>query len=490
MTASAQQLDQDDIQGLVARGYAKLPSARFFLLQIHDPSLARRYVRRISALVNTVRTSPTDIALQIAFTADGLARLGVPETALATFSREFLEGMAHPLRAPVLGDQGDNDPATWQWGGPAQPRVHILLLLYAADEATLAQRSAAERDVLAANGLAILATKESQRLPDDKEHFGFLDGISAPAFEGLGSGESRPTKQWTAPFKAGEFVLGYRNEYGSYTERPSVVPADDPARILPDVPGAQRRDLGRNGTYLVYRELTQDVLGFWSYLARASREPGDDPTERAIRLGAKMVGRWPSGAPLLTCPAHDDPRHANDNRFGFAGDPTGNRCPLGSHIRRSNPRDQLPVDHSAEDSVTMVRKHQLLRRGRTFGAPLAETMRPADFLAAGASAPAALRDQPRGLHFLCLVGHISRQFELVQSAWISAANFGGLFADGDPLIGARRPAPDDNANDDFTCQAAPVRRKYHGLPQFTRLVGGAYFFLPSITALRFLAGSP
>lgn len=485
MTDPSQHLEQDDIQGLVARGYGKLPSARFFLLQVDEPALARRYLQRICALINTVRTSPADVALQVAFTGPGLARLGVPETALATFSRELLEGMDHPLRAPMLGDEGNNAPATWTWGGPTQPRVHVLLLLYAADEATLAQRSAVEREIIAASGLSVIAVKDSLALPHGKEHFGFVDGLSAPVLEGLARSDDRPaSRQWTHPLKAGELVLGYRNEYGSYTERPTVAPVDDPARILPDVPGGQRRDLGRNGTYLVYRELRQDVRGFWTYLTQASREPGADPIERAICLGAKMVGRWPGGAPLVTSPEHDDPRRATENRFGFQDDRDGLRCPLGAHIRRANPRDQLPVDHSQADSIAMVRKHQLVRRGRTFGAPIAASMAPADILAASEAA----NDEPRGLHFLCLVGSISRQFELVQSAWVSSPKFAGLFHDGDPIIGARRPAPDDHADDDFTCQARPLRRKYHGLPQFTRLVGGGYFFLPGITALRFIAG--
>ena len=149
-----QHLEQDDIQGLVARGYGKLPCARFLLLQVEDAVRARRYLQRISTQINTVRTSPADVALQVAFTSAGLLQLGVPDTALATFSREFLEGMDDPLRAPVLGDQGDNDPATWQWGGPHQPRVHVLLLLYAADEPTLERQFAAQLKVIAVSGLS------------------------------------------------------------------------------------------------------------------------------------------------------------------------------------------------------------------------------------------------------------------------------------------------------------------------------------------------
>ena len=480
-------LEQDDIQGLVARGYGKLPSARFLLLQVDDAALARRYLQRLGTQINTVRTSPSDFALQVAFTSAGLRKLGVPDTALATFSREFLEDMADPVRAPMLGDHGDNAPDTWAWGGPHRPKVHALVLLYAADEPTLERQFAAQLEVIAVSGLSIVAIKTTAALPGNKEHFGFRDGISAPTVEGLARGnEQVASERWTHPFKSGEFVLGYRNEYGTYTESPTAAPVDDPERILPDVPGGTRRDLGRNGTYLVYRELTQDVVGFWTYLENASREPAGDPVARAVQLGAKMVGRWPGGAPLVTSPERDDPSQSTENKFSFWADRDGARCPLGSHIRRSNPRDQLPVDHSQADSIDMVRKHQLLRRGRPFGPPVAPSMSPADILAARDHAS----PEARGLHFICLVGHISRQFELVQSAWVSSANFAGLFKDGDPLIGARRPAPDENTNDEFTCQAHPVRRKYKGLPQFTRLIGGGYFFLPGINALRFIARQP
>jgi deferrochelatase/peroxidase EfeB len=194
-----------------------------------------------------------------------------------------------------------------------------------------------------------------------------------------------------------------------------------------------------------------------------------------------MVGRWPGGAPLMTSHELDDPDRVRDNKFHYAEDKKGLLCPLGSHIRRANPRNQLAADRSTDDSAVMVRKHQMIRRGRSFGPPIAASMNPRDILATPPD------DKRRGLHFICLVGHISRQFEFVQRAWIHSANFGGLFKDGDPISAARRPSSGDNPNDEFTCPATPVRRKYREMPKFTTLVGGAYFFLPSITALHFIA---
>ena len=194
-----------------------------------------------------------------------------------------------------------------------------------------------------------------------------------------------------------------------------------------------------------------------------------------------MVGRWPRGAPLAMSPLADDLDQANDNGFTYDGDPAGLRCPVGAHIRRANPRDHLG-DRDRGDAIDMVRKHQMLRRGRSFGAPLVASMDPRDVLGDAPRSP-----EPRGLHFICLVGHIGRQFELVQRAWINSPNFQALFKDADPLLGVHR-ADGANPSDEFTCPATPVRRKYKQLPQFTRLVGGAYFFLPSLTALRFIAG--
>jgi Dyp-type peroxidase family len=477
-------LETHDIQGLVLRGYGTLTSARFVLLEVTDDVRAREYLRGLCGRINLARDSPETCALQVAFTAPGLARLGVPKSALVTFSRELLEGMDDDVRADTLGDRGDNDPSTWQWGRRSEP-IHMLLMVYAVDEPTLSEQLTKE---LAASkdGFRVLHHKQTTTLADQKEHFGWRDGLSMPKIEGVPRERPKRKEQesWTGPIRPGEFVLGYHNDYDAFTECPTAEAADDPANHLPAAGG--RKNLGRNGSYLVYREMTQDVLKFWSYLETHSREPGDDPAARAIALGAKMVGRWPNGAPLVTSPERDDPARATDNEFKYAADVVGLRCPPGAHIRRANPRDVLAADRSHEASLLMVRKHQMIRRGRAFGRPISDKMDPREILAA--------RTKPdgerRGLHFICLVGNISRQFEFVQRAWIHSANFAALSKDGDPIAAARRPPGHENPNDEFTCPATPVRRKYKQLPQFTRLVGGAYFFLPGIAALRFIARHP
>ena len=478
-------LDTRDIQALVVRGYGNLHAARFLLLQVRDgrAEQARGYLRELCARIDRASEPTGELALQIAFTARGLAALGVPERALATFSRELLEGMDDDVRAQSLGDRGDNDPSRWEWGRASSP-VHAMLMLYAHDDPAFETRVEHEVAKLEAAGLHVMRQQHTTTLRDHKEHFGWRDGLSLPNIEGVPPERSRKKQQesWTRPIKPGEFVLGYHNEYDAFSESPTADPADDPADLLPATADG-RKDLGRNGTYLVYRELVQDVFGLWRYLAD-SREPGRDPAERAIALGAKMVGRWPSGAPLVVSPERDEPAHATANTFLYSKDPAGLSCPIGAHIRRANPRDVLGSGRSTDDSSVMVRKHQMIRRGRPFGPPVSHAMDPREILAAQ---PDSVR---RGLHFICLVGHISRQFELVQRAWIHSGNFSGLFKDGDPISAARRPPGDPNPNDEFTCPASPVRRKYKGMPQFTKLVGGAYFFLPGIAALRFIARQP
>lgn len=477
-------LDTHDIQGLVVRGYGDLKGARFFLLEVTNARAAREYLQQLVARINRADESPNTYAIQIAFTAQGLQRLEMPAHVLATFSREFLEGMDQTDRADALGDRDKNDPSTWEWGHATKPDA--LLMIYALED-LLEAHVAGERAAFA-RGFRVAHEKQTVTLDKDREHFGWRDGISMPKIAGVPPDPEKPPGRkrewWTTPMPPGEFVLGYKNDYNAFTESPTVAFVDDPENLLPIAPDGLRKSLGRNGTYLVHREMTQDVHAFWHYLRSRSREEGTDEEARAIALAAKMVGRWPDGAPLMTSKGADDPDRASDNEFMYNADRAGLVCPRGAHIRRANPRDVLAVDErSNEASISMVRKHQMVRRGRAFGRPVVENLDPRAMM------KAAPDRERRGLHFMCLVGDINRQFEFVQRAWIHSANFDSMFKDGDVIAAGRRQGP-DNPNDEFTCPAEPVRRKYKAIPQFTTLVGGAYFFLPSLTALRFISRHP
>jgi Dyp-type peroxidase family len=448
-------LDLADIQGLLARGYGKLPYAAFVLLRVTDPVSAGAALDDWAAAVTPATQPRPGQATNIALTADGIAALTgrlVPDG----FSEQFRTGMTTTYRSRLLGDVGDDDPAGWLWGGPSTDAVHAAVLVYAPTAAALDGRV----DEIAADAQrrGWLVTRRLETAPlSPNEPFGFHDGISQPDVEGFG----RSAGPGERTVSAGEFVLGYPNEYGQLTPRPLLPSANDPLRLLPrDAAGTDAADLGRNGSYLVVRQLEQDVEGFWACVDQLAKS-GPDAREREL-VAAKLVGRWPSGAPLVLAPDHDDPALADANDFGYHNaDPRGLACPIGAHIRRTNPRDSLEPDPGTEASTAINRRHRLLRRGRSYGE-------------AGSG--------ERGLHFVCLNANLARQFEFVQHTWVNNPTFNGLYDDADPVVGVRH-----GGGATFIEPAVPVRRRYTGLPQFVRPRGGAYFFLPGIAALHFLA---
>ncbi|MFI2206564.1 Dyp-type peroxidase [Streptomyces sp. NPDC020192] len=461
-------LELDDIQGLVTRGYRTLTSACFLVLATAGPAAtARAALGRLAPRVTNGLSEPSDTAVNVALTSDGLRRLGLATPELNGFPYEFVVGMTDPDRSRFLGDVGESAPRYWQWGGPAGPPVHVLVMLYARDGGWLEQLEAEMRREVLAPG----AFTETVRLGTveltGREHFGFRDGISQPLIEGLSKAAAARDggTDGEQVVRAGEFVLGYPNEYGLLTDRPLLPPAYDPLGVLPRAPEGGV-DFGRNGSYLVFRQLRQNVEAFRDYLDAETRRPdgSSDPAAQEA-LAARMLGRWPGGAPLVRAPEHDDPALATDNGFGYyATDPDGLRCPLGAHIRRANPRDSLDPRPGSADSVAVGRRHRLLRRGRPYG-------------------PDGTGDAPdaRGLHFLGLNANISRQFEFIQHTWLDNPNFNGLHDGPDPIV-----APRQDRRSTFTEQGRPFRTRHLGLPQFVTVQGGAYFFLPGLKALHCL----
>jgi Dyp-type peroxidase family len=454
-------LELDDIQGLVARGYGTLPAATFVLLRIDDPAAARAWLASMAGEVATAERGDRSQAVHVALSSSGLRGLGLPEGSLAGFPDEFAGGMTTDHRRRILGDVGESAPELWRWGGPANS-VDAVLLLYAEGQAgleSLADRHAGAA-ALAAAGLAEVRRLDTSPLTGT-EPFGFRDGISQPLIAELGPPDRPGPPLHTV--RSGEFVLGYQNQYGQVAESPTVAAADDPGRVLPRTDDPGRADLGRNGSYLVLRQLAQDVDGFRRFIDQVGQAVGRADPDAGARLAAKMVGRWPDGAPLTRSPG----RPADDNDFGYAeGDAAGLGCPLGAHIRRANPRDALDPEAGPEQSVRSVNRHRLLRRGRAYGDP---------------SAPGE-----RGIHFMCLNANIARQFEFVQHTWLNNPKFAGLYDDTDPLVVTHQ----GDTGRTFTVQARPFRQRVTGLPAFVTVRGGAYFFLPGIRALRFLAGLP
>jgi Dyp-type peroxidase family len=381
-----------------------------------------------------------DTWVSVSLTFEGLKALGVPPTSLESFSWEFRQGMA--ARARALGDDGESAPEHWE-APLGSADVHVILTGVAPDaahlETAVARFHAAVTDL---PGVAVIWRQDCRAAPDEREPFGYKDGISHPAVEGSGIAGSNPLE---APLKAGEFVLGYRDETGGFP------------------PSPQPPELGRNGTYVVFRKLHQKVAAFRRYLRDNSAGPDDEAL-----LAAKLMGRWKSGAPLALCPLHDDPAlgvdAARNNAFLFkADDALGYQTPPGAHVRRCNPRDT--------DVAGVVRLHRMIRRGTAYGPPLPEGVLTDD----GAE---------RGLMFAFVGAHPKRQFEFVQSEWVNGGDFLGLGDAMDPVVGAA------DGEGVFSAPRRPLPRKLRGLARFVVTRGGEYGFMPSLSALRWLGDLP
>ena len=474
-------LELQDIQGIIVRGYSNLDAACFVLLKIQDAIATRRWLGSLVDRIQNGEDRPSETCLNLAFTYDGLKALGLDQPTLDTFSTEFREGMTHPYKSRVLGDRGDNAPALWDWGGSNPSAIHLLLMLYATDDAKLMAFYDSLAGAFTDHGVALIRKLDTFTLKDEqggfREHFGFRDAIGQPIVEGL-SKTGLPDNT----IKAGEFILGYPNEYGLVTESPTVSAQRDRQNWLPNGQnGAQAHDLGRNGSYVVFRQLGQKVQAFWQFLDGVTQQAdGTSDPEACVRLASKIVGRWPSGTPLVDAPDRDHSDIEDKNEFAYHhADPHGFKCPLGAHIRRSNPRDSLEPQPGTPKSIAINKTHRLLRRGRTYGKPVADSLKPQDMMNTEETGE-------RGIHFICISANIARQFEFVQQTWLNNPKFNGLYNDTDPLVGDRAPGNVETATH-FTEQAQPVRKRVTGLPNFVVVRGGAYFFLPSLRACRYLA---
>jgi Dyp-type peroxidase family len=434
-------LEVDDIQSGALHPRPVPYTGRFFLLRIDDPGAGRALLRRLLPAIDGGLPSShpdQDAWVTLAFTHQGLRALGVPQESLDSFPPAFRQGRA--ARAEQIGDVGESDPAHWEppFGTPG---VHLAVSALAPDEARLEKALDRARAALQQTpGVEVIWRQEVHQLPTGRTTFGFRDGISHPSIEGLGIPGSNPHE---APLKAGEFILGYPDETGN----------------LPPMP--QPEVLGRNGTYLAVRKIHTKVAA-WRQFLRANSATAE---EEGL-LAAKMVGRWPSGAPLTVSPERDDealgadPHRNNDFQYR-ADDDRGLKCPAGAHIRRVNPRDA--------DIIGTTRLHRIIRRGTTYGPPLPDGVLEDD----GAD---------RGLVGVFIGAHLERQFEFIKSEWVENGNFIGYSGERDPVAGHH----DGTGN--LTIPEKPIRRRIQNMPSFVVTRGGEYCFLPGLRALRWLAG--
>jgi deferrochelatase/peroxidase EfeB len=433
-------LELDDIQHFLISRPSAL-AARYEFLTFHEPEGGRTWLSGILDKVGTAtRVGQNELDsrwVTLAFTWNGLRALGVDERSLTTFPEEFRQGMA--ARAEILGTTGGNHPEHWI-GKLASPDLHAIVILFARN---LAERERCTREhqkyLSTRSGVEALSSLELEAIPPftyAHEHFGYRDRLSQPVIKGIGE---QPTPGSGPPLQPGEFFLGYVDETGC-----------QPALPEPEV-------LSRNGSYLAYLRLEEHVGAFRDFLRRY----GDTPEQQEL-IAAKLMGRWRSGAPLTLAPQKDDPELGGDlgrtNDFNYATmDPYGYGCPVGSHIRRMNPRD------TGEN----VQRRKMIRRGGTYGPPLPEGA-PEDGV-------------ERGIAAFVGCASLVRQFEFAMNVWANDPKFQDLGNERDPFVGTQ------DGTFDLTIPKRPIKRKIKGLPVFTTVRGGAYFFLPGIKGLRYLA---
>jgi Dyp-type peroxidase family len=533
-------LDLADIQGNIVRPYGRFgfPVTRHMFFNIGNLAAGRAFVEEVRHQVTTAerwgaidgakdRNAPHRplVAINICFSWRGLLALKLPTRTLSGMPEEFIDGMAE--RWSILGDIGPSSPRKWDeiWrrGASGVREVHIWISLNAQigpdgkpvaalEEKTAWLRDAAQR----ADGVTVLSghkggspdyqdsaaimadLPDGRRVPTALENFRFTDGISDPAFAGqyepaeeaeavIGGGKMMSGSNGWAPLATGEFILGHESE----------------AQELP--PSAVPYGFLRNGTFMVYRKLHQNLATFKTYIAKqAAMLRGIDPSfsEEGAEwtVKAKMVGRWPSGIPLAAAPTYkaakeieaqwadipvlrlkpsptptEKARIAAYQRlltnFRYRDDADGIRCPVGAHIRRANPRDALDPSYGtpgANLDSALTNRRRIMRRGLPYGDPDAWD-----------------DTSEHGVIFIAICASLFRQFEFVQQQWVQYGSSFNAGNDTDPLVGLRRTGakfviPADPAEDKapFICAS---------LPQFVETRGGDYFFAPSLTALRQIA---
>jgi Dyp-type peroxidase family len=452
-------IDVSDIQGFSLKGY-NFPRARYLLLELLHHEAAREFVKRLLPDITTgerwdINNKPMS-TVNLAFTHKGLVRLQLPLPSLLSFPVEFQQGMK--ARGDILYDTGKNGPERWDpvW---KEERVDAWLAVNARTAEALEERCAAmERLISETGGARLLQAQDACAIylkdkPSTQEHFGYTDGFGNPDFKGAerecipGQGKLTSDGRWEA-LATGEFLLGYADEAGEL-----------PVAPIPHL-------LGRNGTFMVYRKLHQNVATFRNYLD----EKGKLYSGGKEKLAAKFVGRWRDGTPIELSPNEPNPSIVGDkNRntdFTYGGDPAGVRCPIGAHLRRVHPRDAFGFHGE------LVNRRRIMRRGLAYGEYVPEGQPVRD-------------DDERGIIFMALNASIFRQFEFIQQQWIQYGNDSHQGNDRDLLVGNHDgtgkfmvQGTTDPKNPPFICAE---------LPSFVELRGGNYFFIPSLTALAMIA---
>ncbi len=472
------ELQSDNIQAILFGGFGPLPHAACVTIQLpKNKDKARSWLAAIMPKIRfgDERPNADETAMILPIAASGLRKLGLSDEALSGFPHAFITGMAE--RARILGDIKDNAPSKWLWGG--KKSVDAALMIYAPDAQTLKTLQDTETKALEKAGGKVIYTVPLEELPPRgtpiREPFGYVDGVSQPVIRGIG--RHKPGTNDLHILEPGEFIMGYPDGLGTYPQTP-VIPAildsHNDLYAAPDAQADQRpdfsnalatasRDLGRDGSYMVIRQLEQDVDGFNGFLEKAAKKMSQGAAGLKVTadwIGAKMVGRWKDGSSLVRNPYKPrtewdkDAKPDNDFLFGKE-DSQGMRCPFGSHIRRSNPRESQ--DPKSESQIAITNRHRILRAGRVYQ-----------------------EGDKKGLLFVCMNGDIERQFEFIQQTWTNNSTFHGLDKEIDPLFNTHK-------GQKYSIPMRDGTRCVTGLQNFITTKGGEYFFLPGKQAMKYLS---
>jgi deferrochelatase/peroxidase EfeB len=442
-------LPLSEIQGLILRSYG-MDALRLFVLKVRNADAARPVLGKVPVTSGAIWDKKPDFCVNVAITYEGLAALQVPAASLAGFPAEFAAGSVR--RAAIVGDTGASDPRQWKQA-LAGPGVHVIVLLFSQTKDILEAQTAALRKVWSgADVLAEVFVQDSGMLPNNLAHFGYRDGFSQPTIDG---GLPNPVPEILPNTAAGEFVLGYPSQYDQFT-----YPVPSPL------------ELGLNGSFLALRILEQDCTAFDRALKEAPQKYGIS----GEKLAAKMCGRWRNGVPLALSPDTDTPTDPipveKINSFDYVptsnypqtyNDARGYRCPVGSHMRRNNPRSSTVAGGGGL-------KHRIIRRGLPYGPPFDPT-HPDDGI-------------ERGLLGLFIGVSLKDQFEFLMSEWVNGDTFAsGVGGTRDPVLGN---GPDGEGKFVIPVEnASPI--VVSGFPRFVTTRGSAYAFIPSLTGLRYIA---
>ena len=514
------EVEWGDVQGILYRGYKTHKNSMSIILKITDQRKAGKWLAGLeiaSALEIVDLKNYSKLLLRtVSFTHSGLEALGLGVEVLDQFSLEFQEGMA-PLpgkgqcttrRSGMLGDSEKSAPENWLWGGykfeekageyeaKTSSDIHILLNLYAITKADLDNEY--DRLMTTDNGveLSVINSNIPTHLREDNcEQFGYRDGISQPVIEGMPAWKNmNENDKELHRISAGELLLGYPNERGGITKAPKL----------------KSFEFGKNGSYLVVRQLRQNVKDFHEMLEINAKKLRDYECIQSGKnwIAARMMGRQFSGAPIAKASDKFEipptPKMLSGNEEGDAkydegiakydegpfGKVTGERyasdfyyladdkdgltCPLTSHIRRAFPRDTMIS--KPELALKIAKRHRILRRGRLYG------VNPRTPEKQGNGQSETTSDNTCGLFFMAFNADIAEQFEMIQHSWLNNRHSGYQYDEVDPVAGQGK-----KETRRFTVQQRPANIKLSGMSEFITVLGGGYFFMPGISALRKLA---